>query len=132
MRTDAALLTASLAGALTLFPACAGAGSGGGEVSADCAQLMRFEDVVYVGFGTTGRDVSEEVGEGALSDCDDMGQDPQGAFFPTEPDKVPLVALEGYEPAEVIGVRADDGTVTIYVAESVPDEDRDAILEELG
>lgn len=137
MRTDTALLAASLAAAITTLTACAGAGAGGGgggggEASADCAQLMRFEDVVYVGFGTTGRDVREEVGEGDLSDCDDMGEDAQGAFFPSEPEQVTVVALEGYEPAEVLGVRDDVGTVTIYVAESVPDEQRDTILEELG
>ncbi len=49
---------------------------------------------------------------------------PQRAF--------PVWSFEGYSPDEVVGVRFDKESYTIFIAESLPDGDRDSLLAELG
>ena len=101
------------------------------ETAADCAQQIRLDGVVYTGWSATTTD-AQRFGDAERADCDDSGADPGGSSFGDEPDSVTVWSFEGYSPNEVLGVRLDQESYTIFIADSVEDSDRDNLVRKLG
>ena len=118
--------------ALVLLVALLLAGCGSDdEGSADCGSQVRLDGVVYTSHGFTERG-GERIGPVEVAECQDVGEDARGAVFPDDPRKVEAVRIPGHDTDEVLGVRFDDDSFTVYVAESVPDDEQERIYEELS
>lgn len=101
-----------------------------GETNADCGQQIRLDGAVYTGWSATTTD-AERFGDAERASCDDNGEDAEGSYFSDEPESVTVWSLEGYSPNEVLGVRLDKESFTIFVADSVNDGDRDDLISAL-
>ncbi|NUR10066.1 MAG: hypothetical protein HOQ45_24060 [Nocardioidaceae bacterium] len=99
-----------------LLSGCGGGPSGSGSATADCVLSIRTGGTAYVERGTTERPAAA-AGHADGSACDDMGRDARGAYFPEEPRQVDVRTFDGVDPGRALGVRAGDGTYTVYVAE---------------
>jgi hypothetical protein len=117
--------------ALTLSFLVSGcSGDGGSQGSSDCAAQVRADGIIYTSYGYTERKATEHsVADRA--DCDDVGEDAAGSVFPDRPQQVSTWSFRGYPPEEVLGVRFDKDSFAVFVADSVPDAERDRILREL-
>lgn len=130
-----ALLVATLGLLGLLVAACDGAGGGlgGGVASADCAAQVRWEAQVFTGRGTT-RAAATDLGAAELAECHDSGERGDvipGSVFPADPDLVEVWAIDGHDPDQVLGVRFDRGSLTVFVADSVAEDDARRILADL-
>ncbi|MDO9354340.1 MAG: DUF6281 family protein, partial [Solirubrobacteraceae bacterium] len=126
MRT--AVVAMSLTLAFTLS-GCSG-GGGGSQTSRDCSAQVRADGIVYTSDGYTGRNASRHsVADQA--DCDDVGEDAAGSVFREHPRQVATWRFPGYPPEEVVGVRFDTNSFAVFVAESVPDAERERIYRDL-
>lgn len=119
-------LTAPVLAALLL----AGCGSDG-EGSADCGSQVRLDGVVYTSHGFTQRG-GERLGPVEVAECHDVGEDAPGSVFPDDPREVQAVRIPGHDADVALGVRFDDTSFRVYVAESVPDAEQERIYEELS
>ena len=108
--------------------ACSQAGS---QSSADCADQVRLEGVVYTWTGTTNRDATRHA-SADLAECDDAGEDPRGLVFPDDPAQVQTWSFQGYPPAQVLGLRHDDGTYGVLIADTVAGVEQRRISAELA
>lgn len=117
---------AALAVLATAVSACAQ----GAEVQADCAQQVRLEGVVYTGWSATTAD-AQRLGDAERASCDDNGSDAKGAYFADEPERVTVWSFDGYSPDEVLGIRLDKNSYTVFIAVSLADGDRDSLVREL-
>lgn len=105
-------------------------GNGGTQTSGDCSAQVRVDGVVYTSHGFTDRKASRHsVADRA--DCDDVGEDAVGSVFPDHPKQVTTWSFRGYPPEEVIGVRFDKNSFAVFVADSVPEAERERIYREL-
>ncbi|MGA8257943.1 MAG: DUF6281 family protein [Nocardioides sp.] len=103
----------------------------GPQATSDCSAQVRAGDVVYTSYGSTERGgVRHSVADQA--DCDDVGPDAAGSVFSERSKQVTTWSFRGYPPVEVVGVRSDQDSFAVFVADSVPDAERDRIFEELG
>lgn len=66
------------------------------------------------------------------ADCDDVGEDAAGSVFPDNPERVTTWSFRGYPTEEVLGVRFDHDAFAVFVADAVPDAERERIFRELG
>jgi Family of unknown function (DUF6281) len=125
-----------LVAALLLPAGCGGDGETDGadrigSSQSECWATVRFEDTIYRAWVENLRPTpSETIGTADLADCDDVGVDAQGPYFPSEPRQADVSALLDYPTSEVIGVHEPDG-FTVYVAETVPTKKAEAIAAEL-
>ncbi len=117
--------------AMTLCLVATGcAGSGGSQASSDCQEQVRAGGIVYTSYGSTERKASRHsVADRA--DCDDVGEDAAGSVFPENPEQVTTWSFRGYPPHEVLGVRFDKSSYAVFVADTVPDAERERIFREL-
>ena len=108
------------------------AGCGGSTTStSDCVTLVRqagttFREVAFSGHQAT------RAGQADRSDCDDIGVDTRGAYFPADPDQVKVWSFDGFDPSEVIGVGQWDGKVGVFVAETMPEAKVDDVIDALS
>ena len=116
-----------------MVPALATAGcQDAAVVAADCQGQIRVDGATFTSYGSAQRDATAH-GTADQAECDDTGQDPGGgSVFPDNPQQVETWRFDGYPPAEVLGVRVGGSGFEVYVADSLPDHERDRILEELG
>ena len=119
------------AAAVLALAGCATAVTGGTQGAADCTSQVRLGGVVYSGYGSTERPATRH-GEADRAECDDLGADAHGSFFPRHPAQVAVWSFAGHPPEEVLGVRRAGGAFEVFVAESLPDRDRDRVLRRLG
>lgn len=106
------------------------AGSGGSQTSGDCQAQVRADGIVYTSYGYTERKASRHSAADR-ADCDDVGEDAAGSVFPDNPEQVDTWSFRGYPTDEVLGVRVDEGSFAVFVADSVPDAERERIFREL-
>lgn len=105
-------------------------GDGGSQTSSDCSAQVRADGIVYTSHGYTERKASRHsVADQA--DCEDVGEDAAGSVFPEHPQQVTTWSFRGYPPEEVLGVRSDKNSLAVFVADSVPDAERERIYREL-
>lgn len=116
---------------LTLSSVASGcSGDGGSQISRDCSAQVRADGIVYTSYGYTDRKASRHsVADRA--DCDDVGEDAAGSVFAEHPQQVTTWSFRGYPPEEVVGVRFDQDSFAVFVADSVPDAERERIYREL-
>lgn len=105
--------------------------SDAGEAEADCAQQVRLDGVVYSGWSATDAEV-RRLGEAERASCDDTSEDAKGSYFGDDAERVTVWSFEGYPSDEVLGVRLDETSYTIFVADSLPDDERDRLVAELS
>jgi hypothetical protein len=111
----------ALVTAAALLAGCSeGAGCVDSSSTADCETVVRYEDTVYVGGGTSSQ-ATEPLGEADLAACADAGG--PGSCFPDEPAQVAVGRFPGHDPGHVVGARVNDVTVVLF-AEDVPEEVR--------
>lgn len=110
---------------------CAGNGAGEGVSSQDCSAQVRQDGVVYTSYGYTDRHATE-FGTADEADCHDVGPNAEGSVFSEDARQVTVWSFHGFAPARVLGVRFDKESFAVFVAESVPRGDIDAIVRDLG
>lgn len=98
--------------------------------TADCTQQIRVQGVVYSGYGHTDHEATE-VGTAEQAECHDMGPSPEGSVFGNDPSQVVVFAFDGYPTDEVVGVEFARGSFAVFVAERVPSDRSDEILQQL-
>jgi hypothetical protein len=105
--------------------------SGGSETSGDCQAQLRADGTVYTSYGYTERSATK-FSSADEADCEDVGEDAAGSVFPEHPRQVTTWVFPGYPPEEVLGVRLDQDSFAVFVADSVSPEERDRIYEDLA
>jgi translation initiation factor 2B subunit (eIF-2B alpha/beta/delta family) len=92
---------------------------------------VRLDGHVYTSYGFTDREATQfSVAEQA--DCHDVGRDAEGSVFLDDPTQVTVWSFESYATEKVLGVRFDRDSFAVFVADSVPRDQADRILEELS
>ena len=121
-----------LGAVLALVTALAAAGcQDAATEAADCQGQIQVDGATFTSYGSAQRDATAH-GTADQAECDDTGQNPAGSVFPDDPQQVETWRFAGYPPAEVLGVRSGGDGFEVYVADSLPDDERDRILEELS
>jgi hypothetical protein len=92
---------------------------------------VRADGIVYSPLGMTQR-AATEYSSADESDCHDVGRDAPGSVFSETPRQVATWTFDGYAPAKVLGVRSHEGSFDVFVADSVPPEERDKIERSVG
>lgn len=100
-------------------------------VSGDCTQQIRADGVVYSSYASSDR-AATKLAKADESDCHDLGPDAAGAVFSDSPRQVTTWRFGGHSPSKVVGVRSDDGSFGVFVADSVPADERDEIHADLA
>lgn len=121
MRTIAALAV------LLVLSGCSGGGCEGAE--ADCTSQVRLDGVVYNGYGTLPAEVTP-IGDVERAECSD-GCDARGSYFPDDPETEEAFAIEGHDPSEVVAVHWRKNRYTVYVVESMSDQETEELFAEL-
>lgn len=67
-----------------------------------------------------------------VAECHDVGENPEGSVFMDDPRQVAVWSFHGYPLEQVLGVRRDENSYEVFVAESVPRADVDRIVGELS
>jgi len=91
---------------------------------------VRLNERVYTSHGYTDRAASR-FAEADEAECHDVGQNPPGSVFPDNPRHVTAGSFAGYPTDKVLGVRFDEDSFGVYVADSVPRTESDRIYKEL-
>ena len=99
--------------------------------AADCVSRVRLDGRAYSGYGYTDH-AATELAKADVAECHDLGEEPEGSVFTDDPRQVPVWSIRGYPPEQVVGVRRDENSYEVFVAESVPRADVDRIVEELS
>jgi hypothetical protein len=112
--------------------AAAGCGTGQleGGASADCASQVRLDDRVYTSHGFTNRDATR-FAEADRAECHDVGRNAPGSVFPDQPAHVTAWSFAGYPTDKVLGVRFDEDSFGVYVADTVSRAESERIFQEL-
>lgn len=98
--------------------------------AADCASQVRLDGVVYTSHGYAERIATRHSAADA-AECHDVGKDAAGSVFPARPRQVTTWTFGGYPPEKVLGVRFDQDSFEVFVADSVPRAKRERIFREL-
>ncbi len=121
-------LTAALAALTTTAAGCAGDQRVG---SADCTSQIRLDGETYSGYGSSNHSATEHA-VADEAECHDVGADAAGSVFPDDARSVSVSTFDGYAPGDVLGVRFDENTFTVFMADSLSPDERDRVLEELA
>jgi hypothetical protein len=97
----------------------------------DCAERIRFEGVTYSGRGYTEHDATR-FAVADRAECHDTGPTPDGSVFEDDPEQVATWSFDDYPTQEVLAVRFDKGSFTVFVAETIPEGRAEEILADLG
>lgn len=125
------IVAAVLVGVSFALSGCASDPTATGADTADCSAQIRSEGVVYTSHGYSERE-AKKLGTAQQADCQDVGEDAPGSVFSDSSEPVTTWTFEGYPPTMVLGVQFDAHTFAVFVADSVPAEDRDRIYLELA
>ena len=127
MSTQRVRLTAC---AVLFFAAagCSGDTTGG---TSDCGVFLKWNGVIYEGTNVSKIDSADEIGMGQVSDCDDVGEDPQGAYVDDSTPSQTIRAVRGAAPSEAVVVESGGGAI-VFIAQEVASDRRNAILADLG
>jgi Family of unknown function (DUF6281) len=124
--------TAVAATVALLLAGCAGSTNAReGRAASECTSQVRLDGVIYSGYGYTDQQATR-LGTADEADCHDVGPDPKWSVFPENPRQVEVWSFEGYSPHEVVGVRFDDDSFAVFVAESVQPDRASRVFNELS
>lgn len=131
MKHSAATRASTAVGLAFAFATAAGcAGGQGHPAAADCNNQMRLGKRVYTSSGYTDRDATR-FGEADEAECHDLGGDAPGSVFPDDPKQVTTWSFAGYPTDKVLGVRFDEDSFAVYVADTLPRAESGRIFREL-
>jgi hypothetical protein len=108
-----------------------GCGNPTSQSASDCAAALRLDATTYVERGFTHHPASRS-GTAEDSECEDVGADPRGVYFPEDPRTVDVWSFDGQDPLEVLGVRESQGRFQVFIARHVSTADAAEILDALG
>ena len=80
---------------------------------------MRVDGTIYTSYGHTERSAIR-YSSADEADCEDVGQDAAGTAITEHPRQVTTWAFSGFPPKKVLGVRVDQDSFTVFVAQSLP------------
>lgn len=98
------------------------------SASADCSNQVRLHNRVYTSHGYTDR-VATRFALAELAECHDVAG--EGSVFPEDPQYVGAWSFPGYPTDQVLGVRFDEDSFAVYVADGVPRAESERIFREL-
>jgi hypothetical protein len=111
--------------------ACAQAPAPEDGAARECASQIRLRGTTYTGAGYT-EVRGTQFSSADQADCEDVGPSPRGPVFSERSEQVAVWALPGYSTEEVVTVRFNEDSFTIFVADSVPRGEIDRIVRELS
>ncbi|QNN51972.1 DUF6281 family protein [Nocardioides mesophilus] len=113
--------------------AVGGCSSDTGEPTAavDCSAQLRADGIVYTSHGYSDRQARKHA-SAEEAECQDVGSEAAGPVFPASPHTVTTWTFSGYPPTKVLGVRSDQDSFAVFVADSVASKEREAIYEDLA
>jgi hypothetical protein len=86
---------------------------------------------VYTSNGTSERRASRYA-SAERANCEDVGEAAAGSVFPADPSHVTTWAFDGYPPAKVLGVRYGKDSFGVFIADSVPADERERMYAGLA
>lgn len=98
--------------------------------STECTPQVRVGERLFSAHGYTRAEATRH-GTAERAECHDVGEDAAGSAFPGAPRQVRTWAFDGHSTDQVLGARAGRAGTAVFVAESVPREERDRVLAEL-
>lgn len=125
MRAAAATASLVLGGILS------GCSADNSSAEGDCAAQIRVDGEVYTSHSFTDRQATRH-GTADRADCDDAGEDAAGSVFSDDPEQVTTWSFSGYPSDNVLGVRFDEDSFAVFVADSLPEEERERLSDELS
>lgn len=131
--TQAARHAVAMACLATTLSLVSGACNDGSEppAAAKCIGQVRLQGVKYDSVEAVAKSLAQKVaGAAEVARCGDVGEDPVGPYYPEGADVVQVWSLPEYPTSKVIGVR-DGALLQIFVAESVPTNERQRIIADL-
>lgn len=99
------------------------------QAPSECPPSIRFEGVVYDSLGYTD-ETRADVGEAIESECRDVTG--EGTVFTAQSPVVRVRAVPGYTTADALAVAVSDSLYGVYVANTVPEQKRKAMVQELA
>jgi hypothetical protein len=130
--TVVSVKVASMTTALALGLGLASCSADGeSATSGDCQIQVGADGTSYTSYGHTRRSALR-YSSADEADCEDVGEDADGSVFPEHPRQVTTWAFSGFSPVKVLGVRIDQESFVVFVADSVPPEERDRIYRNLA
>jgi hypothetical protein len=112
-----------------LLAAC-GVNAPEGSAAFECTPQIRMNGQVYSGEGYTDHGATK-FGRADEADCHDLGRDPAGSVFPDSPRQVDVWTFAEYSSKQVVGVRFDADTFSLFISQSVPQDEAERIEREL-
>ena len=106
---------------------CSTAGTG----AFDCATVVRLGATEYIERGFT-RDVGTPLGDADLSECDDVGADARGAYFPEDPTTVNAWAVPGFDTSDVVAITYNDRLYGVLVSEDAARHIQARVIEQFS
>lgn len=100
-----------------------------GAIPSECTPLVRFKGVVYQGLGYTNQ-VGEKIGRAREAECLDVTG--EGPLFTQGSPKVRVSVVRGYPPTAVLVASFSNSQYTVYIADTVPPAEREAIVRDLA
>jgi hypothetical protein len=104
------------------------AGCGPFAATADCTSAVKYEGKVYEQVGYT-YERDDVVGAADLAWCDDTGRSPRGNVFDATSKKVPVSALPGYDPDDVLVYAVSADLFQVLVATDVSKSEKKKIQD---
>lgn len=107
-----------------------GCGNPTSQSASDCAAALRLDATTYVERGFTHHPANRS-GTAEGSECEDVGADPRGVYFPEDPRTVDVWSFDGQDPVEVLGVRESQGGFQVFIARHMDTAEAAEILHVL-
>ncbi len=100
------------------------------EASAECVPFIRRKGITYRGYGYTA-ERPRPFSRAEVADCRDTQPDSPGSVFASTPPKEAVGTFRGFPAEEVLGVRFNETTYSVFIAQSLPRAKGEAILADL-
>lgn len=97
----------------------------------DCTTQIRVGSTVYSSYGFVERRAIRHT-SAERADCEDVGEDATGSVFPEVPDEVRTWTFPGFSADEVVGVRFDASSFEVFIADPLPDGERERLFEQMS
>lgn len=99
--------------------------------TSDCTTQIKVGSTVYSSYGFVDRPAVRHT-SAERADCEDVGEDARGSVFPAEPEQVMAWTFPGFSPDEVVGLRFDESSFEVFIADPLPDGERERLFEQLS
>ncbi len=94
----------------------------------ECAPHIRRDGIVYRGDSYVHELTGETVGNVEVSVCDDSGPESQGAYFPSNPERLGAWSVGDAPIDKIVAVKEGNGLITIYIAVDLSKSEKQHVL----